>query len=232
MAAKAADVVVLALGEPQRYSGEAQSRIEITLPAAQQRLADAIGELGKPVVALIRNGRALALHGGVRNADALLITWFLGSQTGHATADVLFGDYSPSGRLPISFPQESGQQPYYYNHPRTGRPELPDMKEFKTRWREITHEALYPFGHGLTYGKVSYTATEVSSSVLEHGSSIRVSANVSNDGDRLIEEVVQLYMHDRVASRVRPVRELSRLQSQHTRRHKAPRARQTAAPGC
>jgi len=208
VAAKAADVVVLALGEPQRYSGEAQSRIEITLPAAQQRLADAIGELGKPVVALIRNGRALALHGGVRNADALLITWFLGSQTGHATADVLFGDYSPSGRLPISFPQESGQQPYYYNHPRTGRPELPDMKEFKTRWREITHEALYPFGHGLTYGKVSYTATDVSSSVLEHGSSIRVSANVSNDGDRLIEEVVQLYIHDRVASRVRPVREL------------------------
>lgn len=207
-AAKAADVVILALGEPQRYSGEAQSRIEITLPVAQQKLADAISAVGKPVVALIRNGRALALHGGVRNADALLITWFLGSQTGHATADVLFGDYSPSGRLPISFPQESGQQPYYYNHPRTGRPELPDMKEFKTRWREITHEALYPFGHGLTYGKVRYAETEVSSSVLEHGSSIRVSANVSNDGDRLIEEVVQLYIHDRVASRVRPVREL------------------------
>lgn len=206
--AQAADVVILALGEPQRYSGEAQSRIEITLPVAQQKLADAVSAVGKPVVALIRNGRALALHGGVRNADALLITWFLGSQTGRATADVLFGDYSPSGRLPISFPQESGQQPYYYNHPRTGRPELPDMKEFKTRWREITHEALYPFGHGLTYGKVRYAETEVSSSVLEYGSSIRVSANVSNDGDRLIEEVVQLYIHDRVASRVRPVREL------------------------
>ncbi len=207
-AAQAADVVVLALGEPQRYSGEAQSRIEITLPAAQQKLADAISEVGKPVVALVRNGRALALHGGVRNADALLITWFLGSQTGHATADVLFGDYSPSGRLPVSFPQESGQQPYYYNHTRTGRPELPDMKEFKTRWREITHEALYPFGHGLTYGKVMYGPTAVSSEVLERGGAIRVSASISNDGDRLIEEVVQLYIHDRVASRVRPVREL------------------------
>lgn len=207
-AAEAADVVILALGEPQRYSGEAQSRVDITLPLAQQRLADAIAAVGTPVVALIRNGRALALHGGVRNADALLITWFLGSQTGHATADVLFGDYSPSGRLPISFPQASGQQPYYYNHPRTGRPELPEMKEFKTRWREITHEALYPFGHGLTYGKVSYGVTEVSSAILEQGCWIRVSANVSNDGDRLVEEVVQLYIHDRVASRVRPVREL------------------------
>lgn len=207
-AALQADVVILALGEPQRYSGEAQSRIEITLPAVQQRLADAIAEAGTPVVALIRNGRALALHGGVRNADALLITWFLGSQTGHATADVLFGDYSPSGRLPVSFPQASGQQPYYYNHPRTGRPELPDIKEFKTRWREIPHEALYPFGHGLTYGDVRYNATEVSADVMPRGGSIRVSAAVTNAGERVIEEVVQLYLHDRVASRVRPVREL------------------------
>jgi len=207
-AAQAADVVILALGEPQRYSGEAQSRIEITLPAAQQALADAVADAGTPVVALVRNGRALALHGGVRDADALLITWFLGSQTGHALADVLFGDYSPSGRLPVSFPQASGQQPYYYNHPRTGRPELPDMKEFKTRWREISHEALYPFGHGLTYGVPVYGPTMVSADVLERGGSIRVSACIRNEGARMIEEVAQLYTHDRVASRVRPVREL------------------------
>ena len=207
-AASAADVVILALGEPQRYSGEAQSRIEITLPPAQQRLADAVVAAGTPVVALVRNGRALALHGGVRNADALLVTWFLGSQTGHAVADVLFGDYSPSARLPVSFPQESGQQPYYYNRTRTGRPELPDMKEFKARWREITHEALYPFGHGLTYGKVDYGATELSAPVLERGGAIRVSARIHNAGSRQIEEVVQLYIHDRVASRVRPIREL------------------------
>lgn len=207
-AAQAADVVILALGEPQRYSGEAQSRIEITLPAAQQALAEAVADAGTPVVALVRNGRALALHGGVRDADALLITWFLGSQTGHALADVLFGDYSPSGRLPVSFPQASGQQPYYYNHPRTGRPELPDMKEFKTRWREISHEALYPFGHGLTYGVPVYGPTMVSADVLERGGSIRVSACIRNEGARMIEEVAQLYTHDRVASRVRPVREL------------------------
>ncbi|HBS57214.1 MAG TPA: beta-glucosidase [Stenotrophomonas sp.] len=207
-AAKAADVVILALGEPQRYSGEAQSRIEITLPVAQQALADAVAEAGTPMVALVRNGRALALHGGVRSADALLITWFLGSQTGHALADVLFGDYSPSGRLPVSFPQASGQQPYYYNHPRTGRPELPDMQEFKTRWREISHEALYPFGHGLTYGMPVYGPTVVSAEVLERGGSIRVSACIRNEGARMIEEVAQLYVHDRVASRVRPVREL------------------------
>ncbi|WP_343650745.1 glycoside hydrolase family 3 N-terminal domain-containing protein [Stenotrophomonas sp.] len=207
-AASAAEVVILALGEPQRYSGEAQSRIEITLPPAQQRLADAVAAAGTPVVALVRNGRALALHGGVRNADALLVTWFLGSQTGHAVADVLFGDYSPSARLPVSFPQESGQQPYYYNRTRTGRPELPDMKEFKARWREITHEALYPFGHGLTYGKVDYGVTELSAPVLERGGAIRVSARIHNAGSRQIEEVVQLYIHDRVASRVRPIREL------------------------
>ncbi|MGL4690530.1 MAG: glycoside hydrolase family 3 C-terminal domain-containing protein, partial [Stenotrophomonas maltophilia] len=163
---------------------------------------------GTPVVALVRNGRALALQGGVRDADAVLITWFLGSQTGHAIADVLFGDYSPSGRLPVSFPHASGQQPYYYNHPRTGRPELPEMKEFKTRWREIPHEALYPFGHGLTYGKVEYGPTRVDAAVLRRGESVRVSARVRNLGQRTVEEVVQVYIHDRVASRVRPVREL------------------------
>lgn len=207
-AAQRADVVILAVGEPQRYSGEAQSRIEIVLPAVQQQLADAVAAAGTPVVALVRNGRALALQGGVRDADAVLITWFLGSQTGHAIADVLFGDYSPSGRLPVSFPHASGQQPYYYNHPRTGRPELPEMKEFKTRWREIPHEALYPFGHGLGYGKVDYGPTQVDSAVLRRGESVRVSARVRNLGQRSVEEVVQLYIHDRVASRVRPVREL------------------------
>ena len=102
-AALRADVVVLALGEPQRYSGEAQSRVEITLPPAQQALAEAVAMTGKPLVVLLRNGRALALQGAVRNAQAVAVTWYLGTQTGHAVADVLFGDYSPSGRLPVSF---------------------------------------------------------------------------------------------------------------------------------
>lgn len=207
-AARRADVVVLALGEPQRYSGEAQSRVEIVVPAAQQALAEAVAATGTPVVVLLRNGRALALHGAVRDAQAIAVTWFLGTQTGHAVADVLFGDYSPSGRLPVSFPQHSGQQPYFYNHPRTGRPELPGMSEFKARWREIPNAPLYPFGHGLGYTTFAYGAPRLSEPQLDWDGELVVTTTVTNTGAVAAEEVVQLYVHDRVASRVRPVREL------------------------
>lgn len=207
-AARRADVVVLALGEPQRYSGEAQSRVEIVVPAAQQALAEAVAATGAPVVVLLRNGRALALHGAVRDAQAIAVTWFLGTQTGHAVADVLFGHYSPSGRLPVSFPQHSGQQPYFYNHPRTGRPELPGMSEFKARWREIPNAPLYPFGHGLGYTTFAYGAPRLSEPQLDWDGELVVTTTVTNTGAVAAEEVVQLYVHDRVASRVRPVREL------------------------
>jgi beta-glucosidase len=207
-AARRADVVLLAIGEPQNYSGEAQSRTQIVVPAAQQALAEAVAATGKPVVVLLKNGRALALSGAVRGAGAILVTWFLGSQTGPAIADVLFGDYNPSGRLPVSFPQDSGQQPYFYNHPRTGRPELADQPPaFKARYREVTFEPLYPFGHGLSYTRFTYSAPRVAATV-GWDETIVVSANVTNTGDIAGEEVVQLYIHDRVASRVRPVREL------------------------
>ncbi len=207
-AARRADVVVLALGEPQRYSGEAQSRVEIVVPAAQQALAEAVAATGTPVVVLLRNGRALALHGAVRDAQAIAVTWFLGTQTGHAVADVLFGHYSPSGRLPVSFPQHSGQQPYFYNHPRTGRPELPGMSEFKARWREIPNAPLYPFGHGLGYATFAYGAPRLSEPQLDWDGELVVTTTVTNTSAVAAEEVVQLYVHDRVASRVRPVREL------------------------
>lgn len=207
-AARRADVVVLALGEPQRYSGEAQSRVEIVVPAAQQALAEAVAATGTPVVVLLRNGRALALHGAVRDAQAIAVTWFLGTQTGHAVADVLFGHYSPSGRLPVSFPQHSGQQPYFYNHPRTGRPELPGMSEFKARWREIPNAPLYPFGHGLGYATFAYGAPRLSEPQLDWDGELVVTTTITNTGAVAAEEVVQLYVHDRVASRVRPVREL------------------------
>lgn len=207
-AAKRADVVLLAIGEPQNYSGEAQARTQIVVPAAQQALAEAIAAAGTPVVVLLKNGRALALSGAVREANAILVTWFLGTQTGPAIADVVFGDYNPSGRLPVSFPQDSGQQPFYYNHARTGRPELPDQPPaFKARYREVTFEALYPFGHGLSYTRFEYTQPMVKSQIAWN-ETIVVSATVTNTGDVDGEEVVQLYVHDRVASRVRPVREL------------------------
>jgi beta-glucosidase len=208
VAARRADVVVLAIGEPQNYSGEAQSRTQIVVPAAQQALAEAVVATGTPVVVLLKNGRALALTGAVRDAHAILVTWFLGSQTGPAIADVLFGDYNPSGRLPVSFPQDSGQQPYFYNHPRTGRPELADQPPaFKSRYREVTFEALYPFGHGLSYTTFGYSAPRVPAHT-GWNDTVVVSATVTNTGDVAGEEVVQLYIHDRVASRVRPVREL------------------------
>lgn len=209
-AARRADVVLLELGESAQMSGEARSRTSITLPAAQQALAEAVAATGKPTIVLLRNGRALALEGAVRHAHALLVTWFLGVETGHAVADVLFGDASPSGRLPVSFPQAAGQVPYHYAHRRTGRPLPPQdpASDFKARYIDATHEALYPFGHGLTYGRFHYEALQLSHARLPWGGTLLVKARVTNRGLREAEETVQLYVHDRVASVVRPVREL------------------------
>ena len=208
-AAQQADIVVLAIGETQGMSGEAQSRADITIPKPQQDLAEAIAKTGKPVVAVLKNGRALALDGAVANAPAILVTWFLGTETGNSIADVLFGAYSPSGRLPNSFPRLSGQQPYYYAHKPTGRPNAdPKLEDYKARFRGITNTALYPFGHGLTYGKIEYGDFAMSAPAIGMNGELTVSARITNRGSRAAEEVVQLYTHDQVASITRPVREL------------------------
>jgi beta-glucosidase len=209
-AARQADVLVLALGEAFNMSGEAQSRTEITVPEPQRRLAEAVAALGKPTVVVLKNGRALALDGAVANAPAILVTWFLGTETGHAISDVLFGAYSPSARLPVSFPRASGQQPYYYAHKPTGRPNPPGEKleEYKAHFRGMTNSALYPFGHGLTYGRIEYGDLALSAPRLAANGTIEVRARVTNGGRRTAEEVVQLYIRDRVASITRPVREL------------------------
>jgi beta-glucosidase len=208
-AARAADVVLLAIGESEGMSGEAQSRPEIVVPAPQQALAEAVAAVGKPVVVVLKNGRALALQGAVANAPAILVTWFLGTESGNATADVLFGDYSPSGRLPSSFPRSPGQQPYYYAHKPTGRPNPSDdkLEPYKAHYRGIPNKALYPFGHGLTYGRIEYSGLQVAPTLAWDGE-LTVTATITNRGTRAAEEVVQLYIHDRAASVTRPVREL------------------------
>ena len=205
-AASRADVVVLAIGEGARMSGEAQSRTQIDIPAPQRALAEAVAATGRPVVVLLRNGRALELSGAVAAAPAILVTWFLGSQMGHSVADVLFGAHSPSGRLPVSFPHRSGQQPFSYDHKTTGRPADPALavEEYKARYRETTNTALYPFGHGLTYGAVSYSAPVLSGPTLAWDGQVTVSVAVTNAGPVPVVETVQMYIHDRVASLTQP----------------------------
>lgn len=212
-AARAADIVVLAIGESQKMSGEAQSRNLIVVPPAQQALAEAVAATGKPIVVLLKNGRALALEGAVLNAPAILVTWFLGSESGPAIADVLFGKESPSGRLPVSFPQVPGQVPYYYAHRSTGRPNPPGpLQEYKARYREASNSARFPFGHGLTYGRIEYSGLAMSGATLAGDGSIIATATITNRGTRAAEEVAQLYIHDQAASITRPVRELKAYQ--------------------
>jgi beta-glucosidase len=208
-AAKAADIVVLAIGESQGMSGEAQSRTEIVVPEPQQALAEVVATARKPIVVVLKHGRALALEGAVANAPAILATWFLGTETGNSIADVLFGSYGPSGRLPASFPWKSGQEPYYYAHKPTGRPNPPGpLDNYKAHFRGIYNSARFPFGHGLTYGKIDYSGLSLSAPAMPMNGTIQVAATVANRGTRAAEEVVQLYIRDRVASVTRPVREL------------------------
>jgi beta-glucosidase len=204
---------VLAVGEGQKMSGEAESRTEITLPAAQQALAEAVAAVGKPMVVLLKNGRPLALEGAVLHAPAILVTWFLGSETGPAIADVLFGIEGPSGRLPASFPVASGQAPYYYAHKPTGRPNRSaEIEAYKARYRDTPHAAQFAFGHGLTYGRIEYSKLNLSSKTLAWNGTLTVRATVSNRGSRAAVEVAQLYIRDVAASITRPVRELKAYQ--------------------
>ena len=206
--AKDADVVVLLLGESASMSGEAQARADIGIPPPQLALAEAVAATGKPIVVLLRHGRALALTGAVRAAPAIMATWFLGSETGNSIADLVFGDFAPQGRLPVSFPQASGQEPFYYNHRRTGRPQLTDDPNYKARYREVTDAPLYPFGHGLSYARVAYSPTNVGAATMPWDGSVVVSATVTNTGKRRCHEVAQLYINDKVASLTQPVRAL------------------------
>jgi len=207
-AARATDVAIVYVGEATTMSGEGASRADITIPKAQVDLIDAVAAVGKPMVILLKHGRALELPNSVKNAQAIVCTWFLGSESGNAIADVLFGDFAPQGRLPVSFPRRAGQEPFYYNHRSTGRPSLVEGPPVGARYREVSTSALYPFGHGLGYSTVAYGATQISQPRIPPNGSLSVTARITNTGTRKHHEVAQLYIRIRVADVVQPIRAL------------------------
>ena len=207
-AANAADQVVLALGESREMSGEATSRSNIDLPGDQQQLIDRIKATGKPFVVVLFNGRPLTLQNVAASSPAILEAWFPGVQAGNAVADVLFGKVNPGGKLPVSFPVNIGQVPIYYNHEPTGRP-CDATSKYNSRYRDLnTCDPLYSFGYGLSYTTFSISNLELSSTTMPSSGSVKASVDVTNTGSRTGDEVVQLYIHDPVASISQPVRRL------------------------
>ena len=209
--AKAADAVVLCLGEPQKYSGEGNSRADIGLTGVQDELARLVIEANKNTAALIFSGRPLTLTALDAICPAILEMWFPGSEGGSAAADLLFGRANPSGKVSMSFPKAVGQCPIYYNHPSTGRPKktAEDVHQgYASNYIGCGNLPLYPFGHGLSYTEFVYEAMELSSRELSADGKITVSVRVRNAGERDGKEVVQLYIHDLFASTVRPVQQL------------------------
>ena len=207
-AAKSADQVVLALGETREMSGEATSRSNIDLPGQQQELIDRIAELGKPFTVVLFNGRPLTLANVAAKAPAILEAWFPGVQAGNAVADVLFGKVNPGGKLPVSFPVNIGQVPIYYNHEPTGRP-CDTTSKYNSRYRDLTTcDPLYSFGYGLSYTTFDISNLRLSSATMRANGSVEALVDVKNTGTRSGDEVVQLYIHDPVASISQPVRRL------------------------
>jgi beta-glucosidase len=207
--ASRSDVVVAVVGESQGMSGESACRTELGIPESQANLLKALKNTGKPLVIVLMNGRPLTLEWEHAHADAILETWFAGTEAGHAIADVLFGVYNPSGKLTATFPRKVGQVPIHYNHKKIGRPYGGDpLDKFKSQYLDVSNEPLYPFGYGLSYTGFAYSNLKLSSTQLEPSGSIQVAVEVTNTGKYAGEEVVQLYVQDLVGSVTRPVKEL------------------------
>lgn len=205
--AAAADVVIVAVGERSFYSGEAKSRADISVNANQQQLVKELKKSGKDVIVLLMGGRPMIFNEMTPSADAILLTWWLGTEAGNAIADVLAGDYNPSGKLPITFPAHIGQMPIYYNYKSTGRPES-KAKGYTCCYQDIDFEPAYPFGYGLSYSTFDISEPKTNAEVYKMGDEIKVSVNVKNTGDCKGKETVQLYIRDMVASVTRPIKEL------------------------
>jgi len=206
-----ADVIIAALGESKAMSGEANCRGDIGLPGQQLDLLKKLQATGKPVVLVLMNGRPLTLVWPSQNTPAIVETWLLGTQTGPAIADVLFGKVNPSGKLPVTFPYAVGQVPIFYNHKMGGRPGVKG-DAYRSNYEDIPVEPLYPFGFGLSYTQFAYSPIQLSKESVAYDGTVHVSATVTNTGSRQGAEVVQLYMRDVKASVTRPVKELKGFQ--------------------
>src|SRR6185369_14413155 len=204
--ARSSDVVIMVLGEHEDMSGEAASKSSIDLPGRQLELLKAISALGKRVVLVLVNGRPLELSWAASNIPAIVEAWHPGTEGGNAIADILYGDATPGGKLPLTWPRNAGQIPIYYAHNLTQEPEA--GKNFTSRYWDISTSPLYPFGYGLSYTTFSFSNLRVSKPEMKVGESVEVLVDVENTGRRAGDEVAQLYIHQRYGSSSRPVREL------------------------
>jgi len=212
-AASQADVVVMSVGEARDMTGEAKSRSNIHLPGVQEELIQAIYATGKPVIVMINAGRPLIFNWTADHIPAILYTWWLGSEAGNAVADVLFGDYNPSAKLPMSFPRTEGQIPIYYNHLNTGRPANNDNDRFyRSAYIDLSIYPKFEFGYGLSYTNFEYSDLDLNKQKINTKDTLRVCFKITNTGKIAGEEIVQLYLRDIIASVVRPVKELKGFQ--------------------
>ena len=211
--AKNADVTVAVLGEAADMTGESSSMTDIGMQASQHKLLEALVATGKPVVVVLMSGRPMTLNYEDKNATAILETWFPGTEAGNAVADVLFGNYNPSGKLTMSFPENVGQIPIYYNHKNTGRPfHEGDAPKFKSDYLDASNNPLYPFGYGLSYSNFSYSDVSLDKTNVTGNSTLKATVTVTNNSSVAGEETVQLYISDPVASVTRAVEELKGFQ--------------------
>lgn len=207
--AKKADAVVMVLGETWDMSGESKSRTDISLPGKQEELFNAIKATGKPVIVVVMAGRPLVFNSIADKADAIVYAWFLGDQGGNAIANVLSGDYNPSGKLPMSFPRNVGQIPIFYNYYNTGRPVTkPTDIRYRSAYIDSPNDPRFAFGYGLSYTTFAYSNLKLEQTAINKGEKVKVSFTLTNTGKVAGEEVAQLYIHDKFASVVRPVKEL------------------------
>jgi beta-glucosidase len=205
-AAADSDVVVAVLGEPANMNGEAASRATLDLPGIQEQLLEAVSAFGKPIVLVLENGRPLDIRWAAAHVPAILEAWYPGTEGGDAVADVLFGDASPGGKLPVSWPRAAGQEPLYYNHNLTQEPE--DRPTFTSRYWDLSSKPLYPFGYGLSYTTFKFANLHLSKDSVKAGETTEVQVDVTNTGSTAGDAVAQIYIHQRAGSASRPVREL------------------------